>query len=159
MDECTHFDLNSYLLFYSFCSTYLQCLWGHYPAITPKYLISTSLTWSRGLISKYGHLIMSFESHKWSEKCTRSDLRGSKIQKFPGGACPQTPLQGALSLHPQKVSLSIILPPLSIFLNETLDSVFICVSIGNFTVDSQGKLGLLSMSPRKRQAIQVVGYY
>jgi len=39
---------------------------------------------------------MSFESHKQSEKCTRNDLRGSKIHKFPGGACPQTPLQEAL---------------------------------------------------------------
>jgi len=35
--------LNSYLFFYSFCSTYLWCLWPHYPAITPKCLISTSV--------------------------------------------------------------------------------------------------------------------
>jgi len=26
-------------------------------------------------------------NHKWSEKCTRSDLKGSKNQKFSGGAC------------------------------------------------------------------------
>ena len=26
------------------------------------------------------------------QKCTRSDLRMSEIQNFPGGACPQTPL-------------------------------------------------------------------
>jgi len=38
---------------------------------------------------------MSFESHKWSEKCTRSNLRGSKIQKFPGGACPR----GSTAMH------------------------------------------------------------
>ena len=67
---------------------------------------------------------MSFESHKWSEKCTRSDLRGSNIQTFPGGACPQTPLEGALPctvpLPPQIFSKYYFAPPLSIFLNETL---------------------------------------
>ena len=43
------FVLNSYLLFYSFFSTYLRCLWGHYPAITPKCLIGTRITWSIGV--------------------------------------------------------------------------------------------------------------
>ncbi len=28
--------------------------------------------------------------------CTRNDLRRPEIQNFPGGACPQTPLAGAL---------------------------------------------------------------
>jgi len=30
---------------------------------------------------------MSFENHKWLEKCTRSDLRGSEIQKI-WSPCP-----------------------------------------------------------------------
>ena len=30
------------------------------------------------------------------QDCTRNDLRRSKIQNFPGGACPQTRLLGAL---------------------------------------------------------------
>ena len=33
-------------------------------------------------------------NHKWSEMCTRSDLRRSKNQTFSGGVCPQTPLEG-----------------------------------------------------------------
>jgi len=57
--ECIDFDLNSYLFFYSFCSMYLQCLWGHNPAITPKYFSSTNVTWSVGLIRTTNMVISS----------------------------------------------------------------------------------------------------
>jgi len=73
---------------------------------------------------KYGHLIMSFESHKWSEKCTRSDLRESKVQKFPGDMPSDLP-RGSTAMHsfflPPPNFLEVLLnPSLSIFLNETL---------------------------------------
>ena len=48
-----------------------------------------------------------------SPKFTRFDLRAPKFQKFPGGACPQTPLEGN-SLR------SLILLPPNVFLDETL---------------------------------------
>ena len=47
-------------------------------------------------------------------KCTRIDLRVPKIQKFPGGACPQTPLAAAPFARTAAGLLSSILdPPLS----------------------------------------------
>jgi len=110
------FDLNSYLFFYFFRSTYLRCLRCHYPAITPKCIIRT---WSIGvkcLISTrnmvFSHVIWN---HKWSEKCSRSDLRGSKIKNFSGGVCPQTPLEGALPHTvplPPKIFSKYHFPPL-----------------------------------------------
>ena len=70
---------------------------------------------------KYGHLVMSFENHKWSENVPEAISEGLKFKYFLG-ACLQTPLEGMLlpALRLPKFSLSIILPPLSIFLNETL---------------------------------------
>ena len=47
-------------------------------------------------------------------KCTRIDLRASKIQKFPGGACPKTPLATVPFGRTSPGLLSAILdPPLS----------------------------------------------
>ena len=116
--KCTDFDLhvNSYLFFYSFCSTYLRCLQHHYQAITPKCIIST-----RNTVISSCHLKPQMV---W--KCTWSNLRGSKIQKFSGGACPHTPLWGVLLC-------AVLLPPplpLSIFLNETQFQLLVASSGG-----------------------------
>ena len=47
--------------------------------------------------------------------CIRINLRGPKRQKFPEGACPQTPLNGALlraiPLPPQTFSMLRFAPP------------------------------------------------
>ena len=70
---------------------------------------------------------MSFENHKWSENVPEGISEGLKFKHFVG-ACLQTPLEGTL-LHAvlllPKFSLSIISTPLSIFLNETLNAIYV----------------------------------
>ena len=39
------------------------------------------------------------------QNCTRSDLRMSEIQNFPGGACPQTPLEETDNFLPDQTKL------------------------------------------------------
>jgi len=71
---------------------------------------------------------MLLESHK---NVPEAISEGLKFKNFLGGACPQIPYREhchAQSLHPLKFSLSIILPPLSIFLNETLHGHF-CIQV------------------------------
>ena len=54
--------------------------------------------------------------------CIRINLRGPKSQKFPGGACPQTPVRcRALFYRPLKLSLCCVLPPLVIFSKRNPD--------------------------------------
>jgi hypothetical protein len=71
---------------------------------------------------------------KWyqisARECTRSNLRESKMQKFPGGACPQTPL-GIVPCAYVHVIMALPpcshtyfdRPPLGNFLNEGLTIV------------------------------------
>ena len=51
--------------------------------------------------------------------CVRINLRRPKSQNFPGGACPQTPLNGALSYAiqspPQTFSMLRFASPCDIF--------------------------------------------
>ena len=70
---------------------------------------------------------MSFESHKWSEKCTRSDLRWYKIQKFPGEAV--LPVGGSGGMPPQE-----ILDPLRSLLVHFSDHLWLSNDMSEMTI-------------------------
>ena len=115
-----------------FWSMYLWCLWGHYPAITPKYLISTSVTWSIGLISTRNNHAIWKPQMVWKMHQKRSQrVKNSKISC--GVGTPPDPPTGSTAMHsplappPPKFSV-LFYPPSSIFLNETL-SKQLCTSV------------------------------
>jgi len=73
---------------------------------------------------------MSFETTNGLKNGPEVISEGLKIKNFSGGACPQTPLEGALPrtypLPPKIFSKSHFAPPpLYIFLNETLMSLLL----------------------------------
>ena len=80
---------------------YLWCLSLHYPAITPKCLISTSVTWSIGvkcLISTRNMVISwcRLKTTNGPKNAPEAISVGLKFNNFSGGACPQTPLEHVL---------------------------------------------------------------
>ena len=109
--ECTDFGLNSHLFFYSFCYVYLWCLWGHYPkqlpilllflfhisrlqshypAVTPKCLISTGVIWSIGVkcLIRTGNMVISschLKTTNGLKNAPEAISEGLKFKNFPGG--------------------------------------------------------------------------
>ena len=100
---------------------YLRCLWDHYPKQLPILLLFLFYISTMPLTSPSRNMVISSCHLKTTEKYTRSDLRGSKIQKIFWGGMPPDPPRGCAATcsplpppptHTHKFSLNIILPPL-----------------------------------------------